>query len=222
MFSSECALMHVERCILIVICESQGCARFGYASCDLTPRPHSEGTALKGPRSPVMINSTYIDTTPNTWANLLQDPGLQCRMLPDQWLMIMTGLSVAQNEDISVRLHGRILTIESSRDRDAEVQLGIDKITTRLTLHRRPRGRIQVIRAKNGLVHILIPLGQTDDATSATKAHGTDGLGGIAAGRMVTARADADRSSIAARTDTSSGTQDLDERSRWCGPASDS
>jgi len=169
-----------------------------------------------------MINSTYIDTTTNTWAQHLAHTGLQCRMLPDQWLMVMTGLSVAREEDISVRLHGRILTIESARDRDAEVQLGIDKVTTRLTLHRRPRGKIQVIRDKNGLVHVLIPLGRVDDAAEATRAHGTDGLGGIAAGRLVTARAHADRMSIAARNDTVSGTQDPDGRSHWCGPVSDS
>jgi hypothetical protein len=169
-----------------------------------------------------MINNTYIDTTPNTRTGGHMEEGLQCRMLPDQWLMITTGLPTAVAGDVDVHLRGRVLTIASRRERDTEVRLGIDKVSTRIELHRRPRGRIQVIRNQRGVVHVLVPLGRDHKANDLLKTHATDGLGGIAAGRMVTARALVDRLSIDSHADDPSSSQGPDGLPRRCGRVSDS
>jgi len=119
------------------------------------------------------------------------DSGITMQVLPEQWVEIEADLPGTGLKMTEVRMRGRTLTIESVRSRadgqhrDAEV--GIERVTTRVVLQKRPRGPVTSARQPSGSIQIRVPLNPS--AADGGVLRATDGIGGIAADSLVRSRA---------------------------------
>jgi hypothetical protein len=138
-----------------------------------------------------MIHHTQTDAKTDTWGNAVTPvtettATITVRTMPNQWIEIVADLPGVGLEATGVRLRGRVISIEAARPRLAEgldPLPGIERVTTRITLHERPRGPLTATRREGGNVLVHVPLATDPDAPRAS-----DGIGIIAADRLAAAR----------------------------------